>query len=121
MPILPYADAKGPRMSRTILLACRPLTRHILSNDNSRLTKPYARTVTHLEQDAGGGSDLNGGPAALKAPRGIVHEPRLLHVLQGAPRDPPQKRHQLAPVAHAQAEGVRPAAGMPQDVSSKLW
>ncbi len=39
-----------------------------------------------------------------------MHETRLLHVLQGPPWDPPQERHELAPVAHTQAECVRPAS-----------
>ena len=62
-----------------------------------------------LEQDAGRGADLHGGPAALEAARGVVHKARLLGVWEVPAGDPAQQRHQLAPVAHAQAEGVRPA------------
>ncbi len=64
--------------------------------------------VADLEQDRGRGLYSHGCPAALKAAAGVVHEARLAHVGQVAPWDPPQQRHQLAPVAHAQAERVRP-------------
>lgn len=108
VPVLPCYEAKGPMMSLVISLVWMPMTRPVLLHDKGAVMEGDAWIQAHLEQDAGRGSDLNGGPAALKAPRGVVHKSRLLHVLQGAPWDPPQKRHQLAPVAHTQAESVRP-------------
>ena len=38
-----------------------------------------------------------------------MHKARLLGVWQGPAGDPAQQRHQLAPIAHAQAERVWPA------------